>query len=89
VLVISNIRENGQPIGLGDAGHFWHSDLSYKDGAEPRLDAACAGAAGHRRRHLFANQHTAWERLPEDLKRAVEACRPSTATWRATKTCAS
>jgi len=31
VLVISNIRENGQPIGLGDAGHFWHSDLSYKE----------------------------------------------------------
>jgi taurine dioxygenase len=27
VLVISNIRENGQPIGLGDAGHFWHSDV--------------------------------------------------------------
>ena len=31
VLVVSNIRENGQPIGLGDAGHFWHSDLSYKE----------------------------------------------------------
>ena len=31
VLVVSNIRENGKPIGLGDAGHFWHSDLSYKE----------------------------------------------------------
>jgi taurine dioxygenase len=30
VLVVSNIVENGRPIGLGDAGHFWHSDLSYK-----------------------------------------------------------
>ena len=29
VLIVSNIRENGEPIGLGDAGHFWHSDLSY------------------------------------------------------------
>lgn len=36
VLVISNIIGNGQPIGLGDAGHFWHADLSYKD--QPRLD---------------------------------------------------
>jgi len=31
VLVVSNIVENGQPIGLGDAGHYWHSDLSYKE----------------------------------------------------------
>jgi taurine dioxygenase len=31
VLIISNIVEDGQPIGLGDAGHFWHSDLSYKE----------------------------------------------------------
>jgi taurine dioxygenase len=38
---------------------------------------------------LFANQHTAWERLPAHLKRAVEGRRPSTATWPATKTCAS
>ncbi|MEK9953438.1 MAG: TauD/TfdA family dioxygenase, partial [Curvibacter sp.] len=29
VLIVSNIKENGQPIGLGDAGHYWHSDLSY------------------------------------------------------------
>ena len=31
ILVISNIKENGQPIGLGDAGAYWHSDLSYLD----------------------------------------------------------
>ncbi|WP_204315522.1 TauD/TfdA family dioxygenase, partial [Stenotrophomonas maltophilia] len=28
LLIVSNIVENGQPIGLGDAGHYWHSDLS-------------------------------------------------------------
>jgi taurine dioxygenase len=71
VLVISNIRENGQPIGLGDAGHFWHSDLSYKE--TPSL-----GSMLHAQElpeeggdTLFANQHTAWEQLPEHLKRAV------------------
>ncbi len=31
ILIVSNIVENGQPIGLGDAGKFWHSDLSYKE----------------------------------------------------------
>lgn len=31
ILIISNVKEDGQPIGLGDAGHFWYSDLSYKE----------------------------------------------------------
>jgi taurine dioxygenase len=31
ILIVSNIVENGQPVGLGDAGKYWHSDLSYKE----------------------------------------------------------
>lgn len=72
VLVISNIKEDGKPIGLGDAGAFWHSDLSYK--AVPSL-----GSMLHAQElpeeggdTLFANQHTAWETLPRHLQRAVE-----------------
>lgn len=30
ILVVSNIVENGAPVGLGDAGKYWHSDISYK-----------------------------------------------------------
>ena len=33
ILVVSNIQENGEPIGIYDAGRYWHSDLSYL--AEP------------------------------------------------------
>ena len=72
VLIISNIVQDGQPIGLGDAGHYWHSDLSYK--AVPSL-----GSMLHAQElpaeggdTLFANQHTAWEALPLYLQRAVE-----------------
>jgi taurine dioxygenase len=68
ILIISNIKENGQPIGLGDAGHYWHSDLSYKE--IPSL-----GSMLHAQElpqdggdTLFANQHTAWESLPQTLK---------------------
>lgn len=75
ILIVSNIKENGEPIGLGDAGHFWHSDLSYKD--KPSL-----GSLLHAQElpaeggdTLFANQHTAWDTLPAALKTAVEGLR--------------
>ena len=71
ILIISNIKENDQPIGLGDAGHFWHSDLSYKE--IPSL-----GSMLHAQElpkdggdTLFANQHTAWEALPRHLQDKV------------------
>ena len=75
ILRISNILENGQPIGLGDAGHFWHSDLSYKE--KPSL-----GSMLHAQElpseggdTLFANMHTAWDTLPGDLQQEVEGLR--------------
>ncbi|WP_244121095.1 TauD/TfdA dioxygenase family protein [Burkholderia gladioli] len=75
VLIVSNILENGQPIGLGDAGHFWHSDLSYKE--KPSL-----GSLLHAQElpaeggdTLFANMHLAWDALPEALKREVQGRR--------------
>jgi taurine dioxygenase len=72
VLIVSNIRENGEPIGLGDAGHFWHSDLSYKQTPSlgSMLHAQELPAEGGDT--LFANQHTAWQALPDELKREVE-----------------
>jgi taurine dioxygenase len=72
VLVVSNIKEGGRPIGLGDAGHFWHSDLSYKQ--TPSL-----GSMLHAQElpseggdTLFANQHAAYEGLPAALKTLVD-----------------
>lgn len=71
ILIVSNIVEDGVPIGLGDAGHFWHSDLSYK--AQPSLGSMLYAqelpADGGDT--LFANQHLAWDTLPEALRRAV------------------
>ncbi|MGK5007150.1 TauD/TfdA dioxygenase family protein [Janthinobacterium sp. LB2P70] len=75
VLIISNIVENGRPIGLGDAGHFWHSDLSYKE--VPSL-----GSMLHAQElpdeggdTVFANMHLAWESLPAALRHAVRGAR--------------
>jgi taurine dioxygenase len=75
ILVVSNIKEMGEPIGLGDAGHYWHSDLSYKD--KPSL-----GSLLHAQElpaeggdTLFANQHEAWDTLPEALKKLLGGLR--------------
>jgi len=75
VLIVSNIIENGKPVGLGDAGHFWHSDLSYKD--KPSL-----GSMLHAQElpadggdTLFANMHLAYDALPEALRSQLRFAR--------------
>ena len=72
ILVVSNVKQDGKPVGLGDAGHYWHSDLSYKD--KPSL-----GSMLHAQQlpadggdTLFANMHLAYDTLPTVLKKAVE-----------------
>ena len=72
ILIVSNVMENGKPIGLGDAGHFWHSDLSYKETPSlgSLLHAQELPAEGGDT--LFANMHLAWDTLPQTLRTAVE-----------------
>ena len=75
ILVISNIKVDGKPIGLGDAGAYWHSDLSYspKPSLGSMLHAQELPSEGGDT--LFANQHRAWDALPARLKTAVEGRR--------------
>jgi taurine dioxygenase len=75
VLVVSNVLGDAGPIGLGDAGVFWHSDLSYK--LRPSL-----GSFLHAQvlpqdggDTLFADQHAAWDALPAALRSAVHGRR--------------
>ena len=75
ILLVSNVIENGKPIGLGDAGRYWHSDLSYV--AEPSL-----GSLLHAREipseggdTSFANLYAAYEALPAEIKRRIDGKR--------------
>jgi taurine dioxygenase len=73
--VISNVVENGKPIGnLGDGEAVWHADMTYVD-VPPKaailhaLEVPPPEAGGNT---YFANMFAAYEGLPADLKKAVE-----------------
>ncbi|WNW12890.1 TauD/TfdA family dioxygenase [Pseudomonas sp. DTU_2021_1001937_2_SI_NGA_ILE_001] len=72
ILIVSNIVENGQPIGLGDAGKFWHSDLSYKELPSLGSMLYAQELPSEGGDTLFADMHKAWDTLPAHLRQAVE-----------------
>jgi len=76
VMILSNIVENGRPIGLADAGQDWHTDMSYSRtialanvlyGVKiPRRDGKPLGSTE------FANMHAAYDGLPAEMRRDLE-----------------
>jgi taurine dioxygenase len=71
ILVVSNEFRDGEPIGLVDAGKYWHSDLSYM--AEPSLGSLLHAQVLPKDGGdtLFVNMHAAYDTLPEDEKRRI------------------
>ena len=72
ILIVSNIIDNGQSIGLGDAGKFWHSDLSYKELPSLGSMLHAQELPGEGGDTLFADMHQAWDGLPHALRNAVQ-----------------
>jgi taurine dioxygenase len=75
ILRVSNVIENGQPIGLGDAGSIWHSDLSYTP--EPSLGSLLYALElpDEGGDTSFANMTAAYDALPADIKLRLEGKR--------------
>ena len=76
VFVLSNIIENGQPIGMGDAGRYWHSDMWVSD-RPPRGSALYAKEVPHKGDlplgdTRFASTSHAYDSLSEDMKKRIE-----------------
>jgi taurine dioxygenase len=72
IYVVSNVIENGQPIGsLGSGEAVWHTDMSYLE-APPKasmlyaLETPPSGGDTY-----FCNMYAAYETLPVNLKRHV------------------
>ena len=79
--ILSNILENGEPIGITDAGQDWHTDMSYNETIGflnvlyavqvPRRDGQVLGATA------FVNTQAAYEDLASEVKARL---RDATAT---------
>jgi taurine dioxygenase len=76
ILLISNIRgENGDNIGLADAGFTWHTDVSYLK-RPSRCSLLYAKEVPYRHGNalgdtLFTNTRAAYETLPDVMKRRL------------------
>lgn len=76
VMILSNIVQDGRPIGLADAGQDWHTDMSYSRTIAfanvlyalqvPRRNGKVLGATE------FSGMHAAYEGLPEGLRQKLE-----------------
>lgn len=76
VMVLSNIVEDGKPIGLADAGQDWHTDMSYSKTIAfanvlygikiPHRDGKPLGSTD------FCNMHAAYEGLSAQLKQRLD-----------------
>ena len=75
VMILSNIVENGKPIGLADAGQDWHTDMSYSDRIAfanvlygiriPHRNGEPLGSTE------FCNMHAAYAGLDEAMKQRL------------------
>ena len=75
IFVVSNVIENGKPIGSQDAGFFWHSDLCYAEKPSraslfyarevPVKDGEPLGDT------LFASMTAAYDALPDSTKQKL------------------
>jgi taurine dioxygenase len=74
--ILSNVVENGRPIGLADAGQDWHTDMSYNQTIGflnvlyavkvPRRDGRVLGGTA------FVNTRAAYDDLSPEIKRRLE-----------------
>ena len=72
ILMLSNVKKNGQPIGLADAGTYFHTDYSYLDvpaRATLLYSLQVPKVGGDT---LFADQYSAYDDLPSAMKEEID-----------------
>ena len=71
ILILSNVKKDGQPTGLQDAGSYFHTDYSYLQvpaRATTLYSRVVPKVGGDT---LFANQQAAYDDLPAAMKKRI------------------
>jgi taurine dioxygenase len=71
ILILSNVKKDGKPTGLQDAGSYFHTDYSYLQvpaRATTLYSIVVPKVGGDT---LFANQQAAYDDLPEAMKKRI------------------
>ena len=76
VMILSNITQDGKPIGIGDAGQDWHTDMSYSGTVAyanvlhalkvPQRNGQPLGGT------LFADMAAAYDALPQAVRERID-----------------
>jgi taurine dioxygenase len=71
ILILSNVKKDGKPTGLQDAGSYFHTDYSYLQvpARATTLHSRVVPKAGGDT--LFATQQAAYDDLPEAMKQRI------------------
>ena len=76
VMLITNIRENGEPIGaLPDGDMLFHHDMMHADEPHKATMLNAVDIPSHGGNTLFASGYAAYETLPEDIRAPLEGRR--------------
>ena len=72
ILILSNRQKDGKPVGLADAGSYFHTDYSYLD-VPARVTMLYSIETPRRGGNtLFANMYAAYDDLSEAMKQRIE-----------------
>lgn len=72
ILILSNVQKDGKPIGLADAGTYFHTDYSYLEVPARATTLYSIQVPSKGGDTLFADQYAAYDGLASSLKKAIE-----------------
>jgi alpha-ketoglutarate-dependent taurine dioxygenase len=72
ILILSNVKKDGEPIGLADAGTYFHTDYSYLEVPARATLLYSIEVPTKGGDTLFANQYAAYDDLPSSLKTKID-----------------
>jgi alpha-ketoglutarate-dependent taurine dioxygenase len=72
ILILSNVKENGEPTGLADAGTYFHTDYSYLEVPARATMLYSIQVPKKGGDTLFADQYAAYDGLSSSMKKRID-----------------